>query len=62
VYRVSARLYLVRFAVRLCQIGYGDVYPATPAGRMVLVVLVLIMLVQVPVQINLITSYFEPGA
>jgi hypothetical protein len=46
----------------LWQVGYGDIYPNTPQGRCVMALLIIVMLVQVPVQINSIMAYFEPGA
>lgn len=42
-------------------VGYGDMYPATDLGRMVVAALIIFMLVQVPIQINALSSYFEEG-
>ena len=42
-------------------VGYGDISPVTTPGRMVMGVLIIVMLVQVPVQISAIATYFEPG-
>lgn len=36
------------------QVGYGDIFPSTPQGRVVMAILIVVMLVQVPVQINLV--------
>lgn len=37
-------------------------YPATALGRMVVMMLIVVMLVQVPVQINKLSEFFEGGA
>lgn len=44
-----------------CQVGYGDIYPATDWGRMVVMVLIVVMLVQVPIYINKLSEFFEEG-
>ena len=38
------------------QVGYGDIFPSTPQGRVVMAILIVVMLVQVPVQINLVIT------
>lgn len=45
--------------VSCVQVGYGDIAPVTPAGRMVLSLLILIMLIQVPIQINLLVKFLD---
>ncbi len=44
------------------QVGYGDIAPVTDMGRIAMVVLIIVMLIEVPVQINAIGSYFESGS